>query len=298
MVIVRTIAAALLLALAVISHAEVSVTDYLGRQVTLAKPAQRVIALAPHIVENLYSAGAGETLVGAVEYCDYPPEAKKIPRVGAISAYSLEAIVAAKPDLIVLWHSGLGARSLAKFLELGLTVYADDPKTLDDIPRSIRDFGVLTGRHEHAESVAAEFERRQQQLRTTYGGQTTLSVLYQVWHQPLQTVNGDHVISDLIRLCGGVNAFADAATIAPKISIESVIARNPDVILASGIAEERPAWLDDWNKYPHLAAVKNHHIYSVPPDLIQRHTPRILEGAHRVCELLAGARQMAPKTSL
>lgn len=271
-------------------YADISVTDYLGRTVTLEKPARRIIALAPHIVENLYSAGAGGSVVGAVDYCDFPPEAKSIPRVGAISAYSLEAIVALKPDLVVMWNSGLGGKSLPKFLELGLTVYADDPKSLDDIPRSIRDYGILTGQQEHAEKIAADFANRYQHLQEIYSRQKKLSVLYQVWNQPLQTLNDDHVISDLIRICGGFNAFGDAATIAPKISIESVIARDPDLIIASGMGEEKPEWLDDWRKYPGLTAVKNNDLYFVPPDIIQRHSVRMLRGAEIVCEALDKAR--------
>lgn len=273
------------------SAAQIAVTDYLGRIVTLEQPARRIVALAPHIVENLYSAGAGNQLVGAVDYCDYPPAAQKIPRVGAISAYSLEAIVALKPDLVVMWNSGLGGKTLPKFLELGLKVYASDPKTLDDIPRSIRDYGVLTGNREQAEKAAADFTARHRMLREKYQQQKPLSVFYQVWNQPLQTLNDDHIISDLIRLCGGSNIFGDAATIAPVIGLEAVLTRNPDVIIASGMGEEKPEWLDDWRKYPTLTAVKNGDLYFVPPDIIQRHTVRMLEGAEKVCLALARARR-------
>lgn len=272
------------------ANAEIVVTDDLGRKVVLEKPARRIVALAPHIVENLYSAGAGDWLVGAVDYCDYPEAAKKIPRVGAISAYSLEAIVALKPDLVVMWNSGLGGKVLPKFLELGLTVYANDPQTLDDIPRSLRDFGALAGAPEQGEKAAAEFTARLEKLRQDYSDQQRLSVLYQVWNQPLQTLNNDHIISDIIQLCGGTNAFGDAASIAPIISIESVITRNPDLIIASGMGEEKPEWLDDWKKYSSLTAVKNADLYFVPPDIIQRHTVRILDGTERVCAALAVAR--------
>lgn len=272
-------------------YGDISVTDYLGRTVTLAKPAQRIIALAPHIVENLYSAGAGDRVVGAVDYCDYPEEAKKIPRIGAISAYSLEAIVALKPDLVVVWHSGRGGKSLPKFLELGLTVYASDPKSLEDIPRSIRDYGVLTGQETIANQAALGFSERLGQLRQTYSDQRRLGVFYQVWNQPLQTLNDKHIISDIIRLCGGTNVFGDAPAIAPKINIESVITRNPEVIIASGMAEERPQWLDHWTKYPGLTAAAQQNLYAIPPDIIQRHTLRILQGVERVCDVMEQARK-------
>jgi iron complex transport system substrate-binding protein len=273
-----------------VCQAEISVTDFLGRTVTLEKPAQRIVALAPHIVENIYSAGAGHLLVGAVDYCDYPLEAKKIPRVGAISAYSLEAIVALKPDLVVVWNSGHGGKTLPKLLDLGINVYASDPKTLEDIAVSIRDYGMLTGNSAHAEATAAEFIARHNALKKQYSHQKTLSVFYQVWNQPLQTLSDEHIISDLIRLCGGTNVFGDAPTIAPLIGLEAVLTRNPDVIIASGMGEARPEWLDDWRKYPTLKAVKNENLYFVPPDIIQRHTVRMLEGAERVCDALEQAR--------
>lgn len=272
------------------ARAAIVVTDDLGRKVALDKPARRIVALAPHIIENLYTAGAGEWVVGAVEYCDYPEAAKTIPRVGAISAYSLEAIIALKPDLVVIWHSGLGGKMLPQLQALGLTVYANDPKTLDDVPRALRDFAVLAGVPEQGERAAAAYRARLQKLRQDYSEENPLSVLYQVWHQPLQTLNDEHIISDIIRLCGGRNVFGDAVTIAPVVSIESVITRNPEVILASGIGEERPEWLDYWHKYPGLSAAQNQNLYAIPPDLIQRHTVRILDGAERVCAALAAAR--------
>ncbi len=270
--------------------AQITVIDYLDRRVELEKPAQRVVALAPHIVENVYAAGAGDTLVGAVDYCDYPPAARDIPRVGAISAYSLEAIVALKPDLVLVWSSGHGAKVLPRLIALGLPVYASDPGTLEDIPRSIRDFGTLTGNSAVAEQSAVRFETQLAQLKTRHEGQQPVSVLYQVWNQPLQTLNDAHLISDVIRLCGGRNIFGDAPTLAPRVSLEAVLTRNPDVIVASGMGEARPEWLDDWKKWPSLTAVKNNHLYFVPPDIIQRHTPRILQGAEMLCAHLVKSR--------
>ena len=273
-----------------LSNAEISVNDYLNRKVSLPSPARRVIALAPHIVENLYSAGAGELLVGAVDYCNYPPDAEKIPRVGSISSFSLEAIIEKQPDLIITFHSGRGENALNRLEKLGFTVYASNPKQLNDIAKSIRDFGVLTGRKTQAETSAKNFERQLEQLERQYASRAKVSTLYQVWNDPIQTLNDKHIISDVIRLCGGINAFGDAAAIAPKISIESVIARDPQVIIASGMGEEKPEWLDEWRRWDSLRAVKNNDLYFIPPDIIQRHTARILEGAKIMCEQLERSR--------
>lgn len=273
----------------------IEVTDFLDRKIILAKPAQRIVALAPHIVENLYSAGAGDRIVGAVDYSDYPEAAKSIPHVGRISAYSIEAIVALKPDLVVVWRSGHGGKVMDKLLSLGLNVYANDPRVLDDVARSIRDYGKLAGTETTAEQAAAQFEQRLSDLRDTYQSLTPVSMMYQVWNDPIQTINNSHIISDVIRLCGGSNVFGDALAIAPKISVESVILKNPQAIVASGMGEERPEWLDAWRKWTNLQAVQTNNLFFVPPDIIQRHTARLLDGAENLCLQLATARKHITK---
>lgn len=270
---------------------EIVVKDFLGRTVKLDQPAKRIVGLAPHIVENIFSAGAGEKIVGAVDYCDYPEAANSIPRVGASYAYSLEKIVSLKPDLVVVWPSGYGEKVLEKLVSLGVNVYASKPQVLEDVAKSIRDFGRLAGTFDVANKNAGAFESSLQKLRIRYATQTPVKTLYQVWNDPIQTVNGQHVISDVIRMCGGLNVFEDAIEIAPKISIESVIAQNPLAIIASGMQEERPDWLDDWLKWKSIDAVTKKNLFFVPPDLIQRHTMRLVQGGRIICEQLDSARE-------
>lgn len=273
------------------AHASIEVTDFLGRQLVLESPAKRIIALAPHIVENIYSAGAGDKIVGAVDYCDYPEEAKKIPRVGAISAYSLETILASKPDLVVVWRSGRGGKVMEKLLDLGLTVYASDPRKIEDIPKSISDFGRLAGTESVAEIAVAQFRQKYSTLMDKYAKRETVPTFYQVWNDPLQTLNGNHVISDVIRMCGGTNVFSDEPSLAPKVSIEAVLNANPHAIVASGMGEERPDWLNSWKSWSSVKAVKCNNLYFVPPDIIQRHTARILDGAEMLCKQLDAGRK-------
>ncbi|WP_245573408.1 cobalamin-binding protein [Marinimicrobium agarilyticum] len=280
-----------LLCLATVVQAEVRVTDFQGRTVTLEKPAERIIALAPHIVENAYSAGAGDKLVAAVNYSDFPPEAKDLPQLGGYKAVSVEAIVALKPDLVLVWRSGNGDTLLRQLERLGLTVYVDEPRTLEDVARAVRDIGVLAGSEPEATENARAFTRRLEGLRAEYSGQSPVTVLYQVWNQPLQTLNGEHLVSDVIRLCGGRNAYADAEPIAPKINMETVLERDPHAIVASGMGDNRPEWLDEWKEWPGLTAVKQDNLFFVPPDLIQRHTFRILDGAELLCRHLSTARR-------
>lgn len=281
----------LLLALAGPVRAEpVSVVDFQGRTVTLPAPAQRIVALAPHIVENLYSAGAGDRLVGVVSYSNFPEEARSLPQVGSFNAFSLEQIVAARPDLILMWGSGNGAGALEKLERLGIPVYVSELRQLNEIPASIRLLGQLAGTSSSAETEALRLERGFAELAQRYGNLTRLSVFYQIWHEPLQTINGDHLISQIITLCGGDNVFADVATLAPRINLESVLARNPDAIVAGGMGSSHPEWLEDWHRYPGLRALRGG-LLVVNPDLIQRPTARVLEGARDLCSQLQAVRE-------
>lgn len=281
-----------LLSTSMSASAEIRVRDSLGADVVLAGPAQRVVALAPHIVENLFIAGAGDRVVGAVGYSNYPAAAKAIPRVGSYSNFSVEAIAALKPDLVIGWSTGhRDFGSVRRQLQaLGIPVYVDEPRRLADVATSLRVYGQLTGSGAVANAEARAFEEQLQALRRVNQGQDAVTVFYQIWHRPLQTLNGEHIVSDLIELCGGVNVFADAETLAPRISVEAVLARDPEVIIASGMAASRPEWLDDWRGWSSLRAVRGSHLYFIPPDWLQRHTPRLLRGAEMMCEQLRGVR--------
>ena len=270
---------------------DIEIVDFAGRTVTLAKPAQRIIALAPHIVENTFSAGAGGKLVGVVSYSNFPAAANTIPEVGTYKAANLEAIVTLQPDLVLIWSSGNGMKTLTALEELGLQVYVSEPRELADIATTIRHIAKLAGTEHQGNPEAAAIERHFDTLKQRYNKQPKVSVFYQVWNDPLQTLNGDHLISKVINLCGGENSFADAAFLAPKIGIEAVLTRNPDAIVASGMGVARPAWLDEWKAYPSLRAVQANALFFVAPDHIQRPTARILLGASALCEQLAIARK-------
>jgi iron complex transport system substrate-binding protein len=280
-----------LFALLLSVHASaITVQDFAGREVTLAQPAQRIVALAPHIVENLYSAGAGDRLVGVVSYSNYPAQAVEIPRVGSATAFSMEQIVALQPDVVVMWGSGNGMRTLTQLQELGIPVYVSELRRLSDVPDSIRRLGQLAGTSSVSEREALRIEGELNTLQSRYTGGSLLGVFYQIWNEPLQTVNGEHLISEVIALCGGRNIFSDASSLAPRISLESVLLRDPDAIVASGMGEARPEWLDQWRSYPSLAAVRSGALFFINPDHVQRPTARVLLGAKRLCRQLDSLR--------
>jgi iron complex transport system substrate-binding protein len=152
---------------------------------------------------------------------------------------------------------------------------------------AIRAIGTLAGTEPRSEVEAARIEQTFASLREAYRRDDPVSVFYQIWNEPLQTVNGQHLISQVIALCGGYNVFGDAPSLAPKVSIEAVLSRDPDAIVASGMDTARPEWLDDWRQYGALRAVANGALFFVPPDLVQRPTARILLGAASLCRQLA-----------
>jgi len=266
------------------------VFDDEGQLVKLMAPAQRIISLAPHITENLYSSGAGAQVIGVVDYSNFPEEALSIKSIGSYRAFNFETILSLNPDLIIAWRSGNGDEKISRLKALGLTVYVEDPKKLEDVASSIKNFGVLSGHEAEAELAGEAYLQTLAYLRATYADQPPVSVFYQVWNDPMQTLNDKHLISDVIRLCGGRNVFGSAKSLAPHINVEGVIAANPEVIIASGMAESRPEWLDEWRRWPAIQAVRNKHLYFVDPNHLQRHTGRILQGAQTLCEQLQRVR--------
>ena len=278
--------ALLFLAVIAVPAQAITVQDFSGREVTLDQPAKRIVALAPHIVENLYSAGAGDKLVGVVSYSNFPDEAKNVPEVGTYNAFSLEQVLALNPDLVVMWGSGNGMQTLSTFEALGIPVYVSELRQLSDVPKSIRNLSQLAGTPAIGEAEASRIETELNALHRRYGEKRSLSVLYQIWNDPLQTVNGEHLISEIISLCGGYNIFGDARSLAPRVSIESVLLRDPDAIVASGMGEARPEWLDQWRAYPSLTAVADEALFFVNPDHLQRPSARIVLGAQSLCQQL------------
>jgi iron complex transport system substrate-binding protein len=276
-----------------------SVTDDNGATVTLPAPAKRIVSLAPHVTELLFAAGGGARVVGAVSYSDYPPEAKSIPRVGDNKALDLERIVAMKPDLIVVWRHGNAMRQIDRLRELHVPLFFSEPHRLDDIPVTIDKLGILLGTSADAHKASDAFRHDIAGLRTRYANRPPVSVFYQVWDDPLMTLNGTHIVSEVIDLCGGHNVFADLKPLVPTISTEAVLAADPEAIVTAtpGATNSEHALpsLDSWRKWPSIKAVARGNLFGIDGDLINRPTPRLALGAAALCEDLELARTRRPK---
>lgn len=283
-------ALAFLLLFVASARAQVSVQDDYRHEVKLEKPASRIVSLAPHLTELLYDAGAGERVVGAVEFSDFPAQARALPRVGSDARIDLEAVLALRPDLIVAWPNAGSLKAVDRLAELGVPVFRSEPRELDDIARTLERLGRLAGTARQGDAAAAAFRARAQALQQRYAARRKVRVFYQIWDRPLLTVNGAHVISKVIGMCGGENVFAGAPLLVPEVDREAVLRANPDAIVASGSNDAQPEWLEMWRRMPGLAAAEHGHLYAIPADLIQRQTPRILDGAERLCSFLERVR--------
>jgi iron complex transport system substrate-binding protein len=270
---------------------QVSTKDDSQRQISLDKPAQRIISLAPHATELLFAVGAGAQIVGVSEYSDYPEQAKKIPSVGNIFALDLERVIALKPDLVVVWGTGNAKLLTSKLRENHITVFESEPHDFETIASSLERLAVLTGTESKGKEAATTFRNRLENLRQTYQlkpGQKTVNVFFQIWRKPLMTLNDRHLVSSAIRLCGGKNIFGDLKEISPTVSLEAVLSLNPQAIIAS--SGEIQDVLVDWQQFPRLFAVNKSNLFIIDGNWINRSGPRILDGVESMCKNLAIAR--------
>jgi iron complex transport system substrate-binding protein len=266
----------------------VEIIDDRGVVVRRDSPAQRVITLAPHLTELVFAAGAGNRLVGKVRGSDYPPEAQALAEVGDAAGLDIERILSLRPDLVLAWGSGNRIADVERLERLGLAVLVLEPRRLEDIPRHMQMLGALLGTGARAQAAALAFASRADQLRERYRGKPSVSVLFQAWHQPLITVNGEHLISDVLRLCGARNAFADLPRLAAAVSPEQVLSADPDAIIIG--SETADAGLEGWQRYRFLKSVRTGAIFSISADLITRQTPRVLDAAEKICADLDSVR--------
>jgi iron complex transport system substrate-binding protein len=255
---------------------------------------QRVISLAPHATELLFAAGGGARIVGTVAYSDYPSSARDIPHVGDNRALDLERIAALKPDLVVVWRHGNAQKQTDRLRALGIPLYFSEPHRLADIPRSIEVLGTLLDTRASAHDAAQQFRQQADALRHRYASRPPVTVFFQVWEQPLMTLNGQHVFTDMLALCGGRNVFAGEPLLVPTVSTEAVIAANPEVLLTASMGAtqgNRPVdTLEPWKRWTSLLAVQRGNLFTVNGDLINRPGPRLMEGAALLCEDLEQAR--------
>ena len=279
----------LLLALVAGAAGAAPVRDDSGRTVTLPQPAQRVVALSPHLAELVYAAGAGDRLVGVMRYSDFPPAVQRLPVVGDAFAVNLEAVAALKPDLLLVWTSGLNPRQQEAVRALGVAVYGSDTTTVDGIADTLERLGRLLGTEAAADAAARDTRSRWAALRARYAARRPVRVFYQLWDEPLMTINGRHLIAQAIGACGGIDVFGGEPTLTPTVSWEAAVAANPEVVV-TGASRDEPARLGGWQRFPRVDAVRLGRLEVIDSAAIARMSPRFIDAAQLLCEAIDRAR--------
>jgi iron complex transport system substrate-binding protein len=284
------------LALAGPSHsASWQVRDDEGQLLSLPASPQRIVSLSPGATAMLFAAGGGARVVGTPEFSVEPEAARDIARIGDSHGFDLERVLALHPDLIVAWTAGVSAAQLQPFQRAGLPVYHHRIRRLDDLPASIERLGLLLHTEQEADRSASALSARIAALRTRYQRARAPRLLLQVWDRPVYTLGGGQIISDAAEACGYRNVYAELRDAAPAVSLESIAARDPDVILAlAADASTAQQWVAHWQSLPALRAVKNKRVISFVDARMSRMGPEVVGATEAMCITLASGSAPQP----
>lgn len=263
--VVRSIAVFLLLAFSAWANAEL-----------------RVVSLAPSMTEIVMELQATDLLVGVLDGVDRPTALEALPSVGRYGQLNMEQLVSLKPDLLLLWPDSVAPAQRVQLQRLGIEIFTGEPRNLDQLLEQIEAIAVRLDRVEQGRAYVAERRQRLSELRQRYHREQPLRVFYQVWNSPLYTLGGGQIISDALAVCGARNVFADLAQPAPQVSVESVLQRDPQVILAGDDAQ-----LEEWKAWPELSAVAGDRLLMVPDKGLERPSGQMIDATAHLCAALA-----------
>jgi iron complex transport system substrate-binding protein len=277
-----------LLVVSFVASARLVVVDDVGLNVVLAAPAQRIASLAPHATELLFAAGAGAQVIAVGAFSDYPAPASTLPVVSDAFAINVEALLALKPDVVVLWQSGSSPKQREQLRALGVPVFMSEPRRLEDVASSIERLGQLAGTASVAQTEATRLRREIARLRSQYSDAAPVRVLFAMGERQLMTLNDQHFVSDVIRLCGGVNVFGSNTLIAPQIDTEAIVAARPEVVIRPAARGDRGV-PPSWKKWP-IEAARQERFASIDADSLLRPTARLIAVAPLVCAAITSGR--------
>jgi iron complex transport system substrate-binding protein len=266
--------------------APLAVEDDTGKHISLPALPQRLVSLAPGATESLFAAGVGARIVATVDFSDEPVAAKRIPRIGDVTAVDMERLIALHPDLVVVWPGGGNAAQIEKLSQLGVPLYGWQVNRLADLPASVRRMGALAADKSIAERASKALESELSRISHEYGAGKHPTVLLEVWNRPVYTVGGTQLMSDALSLCGARNVFGDLRELGPVINTEAVIARNPDIIVAAAPPGEGEGWLAEWKRFGSLAAVRNGRLVVFEDQRLSRLGPSLVPATEALCKAL------------
>ncbi len=280
------LALALLLALQA-SAAALTTRDMLGRPVTLAAPATRIVSLVPSVTEILFALGADDRLVGVTDFCDYPAAARQKPSVGGMVSPNLEVLVSRKPDLVVATTEGTREETVAQLERLRIPTYLVVAHRVPDVIALIGRLGELTGRRAAADALRARIEQRVDAVRRAVAPYRRPRVLYVLWPEPLIVPGRDALVTELIRLAGGESISAGDGDSYPRYSLEAAVAKAPEVILlANHGANTGPIDRERWQRLSELPAIRTGRLHQVEGNLLHRYGPRVADGLEQLARAI------------
>ena len=262
--------------------------DALGRAVIVNGTPRRIVSLAPSVTEILYYLGLGDRVVGVTTFSNYPPQAALKPKVGSYAHLNVERILELSPDLVIGTKDGNDPNVVGLIEQAGIQVYIVNPRHVEDVSQTLRSISAVCGISKRGAKLAKLLSRRVKRVREMVAGLPKPVVFLQINLKPIISVGRDAIHNDVIRLAGGINMMQDAPNTYPTVSLEEVLARKPDVIIISCMErggrfeKAKKAWMQ-WDSIP---AVRNHKVYLVDSDILDRPAPRIIEGVETVAELL------------
>jgi len=262
------------------------VTDEAGRRVRLPLKIERIVSLAPNLTEIVFAVGAGDRLVGRTRYCDYPPEVKNVAEIGDTMTPSIERVIALKPQVVLVSTASQLEAFTKQLDQQKIAVYVTNPRSLDEVLRSITTLGDLFGTRDRAEKLVADLGLRADAVTAAVGATKPITVFYQVSDEPLYTIGRESYLTDLVQRAGGVSVTADVANAFPRFSDEAALAARPEAIIlptggSMGTANSTVA-----ASLKNSPAALNNRVYKINEDHLQRPGPRLVDGLEEMARVL------------
>lgn len=250
--------------------------------ISFAEPAKpRIISLTPSLTDMVIELGGEELLVGVSDYDKQLHNLQSVDTVGNLNSFSMEKIISLQPDLILVWPSSIKPSQQQQLESLGYKIVKSNPTTLDNLAIQFTTLGKIIGKEEQGKTLTKQAQAQLAELRQRYQRTPPLTVFYQVWDKPMYTIGKDQIIGDALKVCGAENIFADLTLPAPQVSVESVLARNPQVIIVN-----KQALLAPWQAWPQLAAVKNNKLITFDNPNIARPSFGMFAATKILCQTL------------
>lgn len=256
-------------------------TDFFGQQIEIKEAPQRILSLSPAVTEILFALGLDQEIVGTTDYCNYPEAALSKPKVGGFTNPNMEIIVQAEPDLILL-ASGVQTEYIEAFKKYGLTTFALDAQTIDQVIENILLVGDITLRQDEAKIITDDMLSRINFVKEKTQGLEKPLVFFEVWDDPLLSAGPETFIADILEIASAENFAADAKTDYPQISLELLLERDPDYYMAIDHKNNLPA--GERPGFKNLQAMKKGNYFRIEDDLVTKPGPRIILGLEEIAK--------------